>query len=260
MKTFPIPGLSSVIRYHDLPGIEPAIVMIHGLGSSASMDFVEIAHHPLFRDRRFILADLPGFGFSDRPEGFDCSLESHAGVLYRLLESLGLSGCLVFGHSMGGTIAIVLCAAHPGIARCLCLAEANLDPGVGQVSAVIAGQPEDGYVSSGHGELMAGLRAQAMRDPGMCAWLGASSLADPRAMHRSAVGLLRGTSPSPRKLFLSMSIPRAFIFGERSLPDPDVERLAGAGIKVLVVKDAGHGMMHDNPEGFAEALRDSFGE
>ncbi len=48
--------------------------------------------------------------------------------------------------------------------------------------------------------------------------------------------------------------------GSRAHRPPTDPTAPGAGITVLVVKDAGHGMMHDNPEGFAEALRDSFGE
>jgi pimeloyl-ACP methyl ester carboxylesterase len=55
-----------------------------------------------------------------------------------------------------------------------------------------------------------------------------------------------------------MTIPRAYIFGEQSLPDPwarDLwDALASEGIQVLSVPNAGHGMAWDNPSGVAEAL------
>jgi len=78
-------------------------------------------------------------------------------------------------------------------------------------------------------------------------------------MYKSAVQLLKGTQPPQRELFLAMRIPRAFIFGEKSLPDPDVEHLSKVGIRTLIVPKAGHAMMDDNPDGFAAALIEAFG-
>lgn len=39
-----------------------------------------------------------------------------------------------------------------------------------------------------------------------------------------------------------------FIFGEKSLPDPDLQVLAEHGIQIEVVKNAGHSMAWENPE------------
>jgi pimeloyl-ACP methyl ester carboxylesterase len=58
-----------------------------------------------------------------------------------------------------------------------------------------------------------------------------------------------------REHFLQLPMPRSYLFGERSLPDPDTEQLPAKGIPVLIVPDAGHGMMWDNPVGFATALK-----
>jgi pimeloyl-ACP methyl ester carboxylesterase len=77
-------------------------------------------------------------------------------------------------------------------------------------------------------------------------------------MYKSAVGLNRGIHPPQSELFMSMKIPRAFIYGEYSLPDPNMDKLSSGGIKILIVPKSGHGMMHDNPDGFALALLQSF--
>ena len=76
-------------------------------------------------------------------------------------------------------------------------------------------------------------------------YLGVLALADPRAMYRSAVGLLRGTRPPQRQALARMEIPRAFIVGERSLPEYDVHALQVLGLKVLIVTQAGHAMMDE---------------
>jgi pimeloyl-ACP methyl ester carboxylesterase len=258
MKALLISALSAHLRFVDLPGEEPAFVLLHGLGASSSSDFPAVAHTPSLSSYRFILPDFFGFGYSDRPADFDYSIQAHAETVYEVLRSVGLSGVNLFGHSMGGTVAVALAAAHPELVRSIVLAEANLDPGHGQGSKMIAEQPENDYITEGHDQFIEGIRKSIKDEPGLAGYLGALALADPRAMYRSAVGLIRSVRPSPRELFLSMTIPRAFIVGERSLPYPSLDTLRSAGISVLTVAKAGHAMMDDNPEGFAAAFLEAF--
>ncbi len=133
-----------------MPGVNPAIIFLHGLGSASSADFPLIARTECFSRYRCILPDFFGFGFSDRPRNFDYSLESHAETIHMILRHLNTSGVYLFGHSMGGTIAIALASAHPELICRLVIAEANLDPGIGQGSKIIANQSEGFYVAEGH--------------------------------------------------------------------------------------------------------------
>ena len=80
-------------------------------------------------------------------------------------------------------------------------------------------------------------------------------VAAPHALYRSLVGLVRGTQPTMRQHLYRITIPRTYIFGEQSLPDPNWDTLSARGIRTLAVADAGHGMMLDNPKGTAEALK-----
>jgi pimeloyl-ACP methyl ester carboxylesterase len=249
-----LPEERAYLRFHDLPGAEPAIVFVHGLGSAASADYPAVARHPALAASRVVLPDLLGFGFSDRPSGFGYSPDDHAATLVALLRHLDLTGAYVVGHSMGGAIAIALAAAHPELVGRLVVAEGNLDPGGGTVSTPVAEQTEGDYIARGHERLIRAIRASGSS----AVYAGTLQLADPLAMHRSSVGLVRGSIPTWREQLLSMTIPRACVFGELSLPDPDFERLRAAGLDVLVVPGAGHAMMHDNPDGFALALGEAF--
>jgi pimeloyl-ACP methyl ester carboxylesterase len=259
MKALRISGCKAYIRFHDLPGAEPAIVLLHGLGSASSADFPEVAHQPVLSRFHLILPDFLGFGFSDRPAHFDYSLKAHAETIYQIIRHLGLSNICLFGHSMGGTVAIALTASHPELVSRLVLAEANLDPGIGQASKMIAAQTEQDYKERGHTQFLQDIQQEIQHTPGLSGYAGALGIADPVAMHRSAVGLIQGTAPSQRQLLFSMTIPRSFLFGEYSLPDPDVKNLQAKGINVLIVPQAGHGMMDDNPRGFGSALVQAFG-
>ena len=78
------------VRYHDLPGDDTPIVFLHGLGCSGSHDYPMVASDPRLASHRRILVDLPGSGYSDKPDDFGYSVPEHAGVVVSLLDHLGL--------------------------------------------------------------------------------------------------------------------------------------------------------------------------
>lgn len=253
MRAFELPGLSSSLRFHDLPGDGPPIVFIHGLGCASSCDYPRVAADPALAGRRMLLVDLLGFGFSDRPEDFGYAVEDHADSVSALLDGLGLTTVDVFGHSMGGAVAIVVAARNPERVRRLVVSEPNLDSGGGPFSRPIAAQSEAEYAARGHTEDVRRAFAE-----GHHIWAATLRVASPLAVHRGAVSLVRGGSPSWREQLGSLPIPRTIVFGSRSLPDPDTERLPRSGVRVVIVPDAGHSMAFENPFGLAAALREAF--
>jgi pimeloyl-ACP methyl ester carboxylesterase len=60
--------------------------------------------------------------------------------------------------------------------------------------------------------------------------------------------------PSWRDILYQLTIPRTYLFGEYSLPDADSTLLPAHGIQVAIVPQAGHGMMWENPPGFAASI------
>lgn len=249
MNAFRIDELHSYLRYHDLPGSEPPLVFLHGLGGASSADFPRIAFHPRLRDHRSLLIDLLGHGFSDRPNDFDYSMEAQAGFVARLLCRLGLLQTVVIGHSMGGSVAILLAARVPDLVSHVISAEGNLDPGPGFVSGRITAMSEHVFASSGHTKFVS-----AVLDAGFTDYAGTVQAADSMALYRSAVSLIAERRPTYREQLYKLAIPRTYVFGEQTLPDPDAERLEEVGVDVRIVPGAGHGMMIDNPDGFADVL------
>jgi pimeloyl-ACP methyl ester carboxylesterase len=73
-------------------------------------------------------------------------------------------------------------------------------------------------------------------------------------LQRSAASLVAGTIPTMRERLYALNIPRAHIYGERSLPDPDTEEMKTHGIKVGIVPKSGHDMPFENPDGLAEQI------
>jgi pimeloyl-ACP methyl ester carboxylesterase len=236
------------IRWVELPGQEPTRVYVHGLGATSPAYFAQTAVHPLLAGRRSLLIDLLGHGISDRPTGFDYTLESHADALAAALTRAGVTGAELIAHSMGGSVAIVLVARHPHLVSRLVLIDANLDPiprtpGTSGSSG-IAAYSEEEFLTGGWEEV---------RDRVGPHWWSTMRLAGREALHRSAVHLTRGTVPTMRELLLDLKIPRTFLLPEADAPLPGTEALTEAGVSVVAIPDCGHNIMLDNPEAFARA-------
>jgi pimeloyl-ACP methyl ester carboxylesterase len=254
------PNVQAFIRYFDFPGDEPTVVFLAGLGLASTAAYPRIVVESGLSDRRSILVDLFGCGYSDRPVHYSYSLEDHASTLSGLLDYIGSRQYVLVGHSMGGAVAIELASKRSDLIIQVILAEANLEAGGGIWSKNIADQTESDFIRIGYQELIENRRSAAMnRDSVAAIALGVWQVASPLAFHRSAVSLVKGTQPIMWEQLIQLSIPRTFIFGSRSLEEYEEDketykRLEAHGIQVAIVPDAGHGMMVDNPIGFADAI------
>jgi len=237
------------VGWVDLPGDGPARVFLHGMGCLGGAIFGGVAGHPRLGGHRSILVDLPGHGLSDRPADWPYRLEDHADAVAAVCADAGVDGIDLVGHSLGGDIAVTVAGRHPGLVRRLVIAEANLDPippsptGV-RTSQRIAAQTEDQFVATGFRECL----------DTMPSWAPMLRLCDPRAVYRSAVGLVRGTRPTMREVFVGLGIPRTFIVGDAGEPLVDAAGLEASGVRVVTIAGAGHMMMRDQPEAFVGAL------
>lgn len=253
MKEFKLPQNDFTVRYHDLPGEGTPIVFLHGLGCASSMDYPAVAAEPPLCGRRSILVDLLGAGFSDKPASFGYSVEEHAAYLHLLVQSLALERFVLFGHSLGGAVAIELASLCPERIAALILTESNLDPsGECAVSRFIASQPEANFLAYGYSDLIAQNRAA-----GNTLWAASLALWLPLAVYRFSLSAARGGTPSWRQTLYGLPVSKTYLFGERTLPDADFAELPEHGVRVGVVPRAGHGMAWDNPAGLAKAIADA---
>lgn len=117
----------SRVRWTETPGAEPARVYVHGLGAASAAYHAHVAARPELAGRRSLFVDLPGHGISDRPEDFGYTLEEHADALAAALDAARVAGAEIVGHSMGGSVAVVLAHRRPDLVSRLVLTEANLD-------------------------------------------------------------------------------------------------------------------------------------
>ncbi|WP_395572291.1 alpha/beta fold hydrolase [Streptomyces sp. BK79] len=206
-----------------------------------------IAARPELAGRRSLFVDLPGHGISDRPERFGYTLDDHADALAAVLDAAGLTGAELVAHSMGGAVAVVLAHRRPELVSRLVLTEANLDaaPPPTAGSSAIAAYGEDEFVDGGHARVLAAVGPR---------WAATMRLADPRALHRSAVGLRRGSEPVMRAILEALPVERVYLQGGLSGELAGRKALEAAGVRVVTVPGAGHNVMLDRPDAFAAAV------
>ncbi|MBX7546664.1 alpha/beta hydrolase [Streptomyces sp. NPDC004232] len=248
MRAAAVTPAGDLMRWVELPGEEAPRVYVHGLGATSPAYFAAAAVHPLLAGRRSLLVDLLGHGISDRPTDFDYTLESHADTLAAALTSAGVTGGELVAHSMGGSVAIVLAARHPGLVSRLVLIDANLDP----LQPRPRGGGSSGIASYSEEEFLAGGWAE-VRDRVGPHWWSTMRLAGREGLYRSAAHLVRGTTPTMRQLLVGLPIPRTYLLPEADDAFTGIESLEAAGVTVTRVPDCGHNIMLDNPEGFARA-------
>jgi pimeloyl-ACP methyl ester carboxylesterase len=90
----------------------PPVVVIHGASSN-----LETMRRPLgdmlARNRRVILIDRPGHGWSTRARSEDSTPAIQAGMIDEALEKLGVGRAIVVVHSWSGALGALMALDHP---------------------------------------------------------------------------------------------------------------------------------------------------
>ncbi|BCU55491.1 alpha/beta fold hydrolase [Enterobacter kobei] len=245
MKSFTSSVAGCQIRYHDLPGPGEPLVFIHGLGCASSYEYPRVVMDPAFSPRRVILIDLPGSGYSEKPEHYAYTTTVQAHAVTELLTGIGLTQFWLYGHSMGGSIAIEVANILQASLLGLIVSEPNFYKGGGQFSSGIAAIPQEKFVTEGY---------QGLIDKEASSWKGSLQSTLPVAVWRGATSLVAGIEPEWFSLFTALPVRKQLLFGEWSLPDRDFEAVQAQGIACRIIDDAGHAMSWENPTGLAQAL------
>ncbi|MCL1796537.1 MAG: alpha/beta hydrolase [Clostridia bacterium] len=108
--------------YYEQHGDGPDVLLLHGWGCSTEL-FAPIARE-LSRHMRVTMLDFAGHGRSGMPPEPWGALE-FAEMAADVVETLGIIGCDVIGHSHGGRVALTLAAKRPELVRNLVLTGAS---------------------------------------------------------------------------------------------------------------------------------------
>jgi 2-hydroxymuconate-semialdehyde hydrolase len=109
------------VNYHDHGSGFP-VLLIHGSGPGVSAYANwRLVMPELSKQRRVIAPDMVGFGFTERPAGYEYTMKNWVQQAIDLLDALGLEQVDLVGNSFGGALSLALTIHHPERVRRLVL-------------------------------------------------------------------------------------------------------------------------------------------
>ena len=250
------------LRAWEWSGDPPATLLLHGIGNYGR-------YWDLFADAvagrlRLIAPDARGHGESGKPAAAYAPEEFVADAV-AVLDARGVERALVVGHSMGGTHAIRLAAAHPDRVARLVIVDAGPEPmpeGAERARRLSLGRPDQfanaddalAYLrrtSPGYSDEVYANRMQWLfrEDAGALVW---------RSSHDALASIMSAASHGELwGLLHAIRCPVLLVRGTRSnvlsadVAQRMIETLADGR---LVELDAGHNIPLDRPNELADAV------
>ena len=223
---------------YEVSGTGPPLMFIHGLAGSFSWWQRNI--YACREHFQTFCVDLVGFGSSRRLGRFD--LERSIPLLLAWMDERGIERASIVGHSMGGLIAARLAAEAPDRVDKLVLVDAaflGFDAGLFRRGIGLAGA-----IRQGPHDFWPVLARDSLR-------------ADPRSLFAATQQLLRSDWSH---ILSEIEAPTLIIWGDRDKVTPlkigEAMHLAIPGSQFVVIEQAGHNSMWDQPNSFNQKLLD----
>lgn len=237
------PALSIATTYRQTSG--HLITFLHGLGCARTC-FDSAFAAPELTGYSLLSFDWLGHGDSDKPNDFSYSMADQAAVGMSVLKHFESDKLSLVAHSMGGAIGLLM-APHVRNLDTFISVEGNLvaeDAGI--VSRRTASQSPHDFEDHGYADFWQTLEQSGRKD--LEAWADWYGQAGKLALHSSAISLVNW-SDSGELLDSFNRLPRAtYIHGDEEPKDYLLPRLHNAN--VIAMRNTGHFMMVDDPQGF----------
>jgi pimeloyl-ACP methyl ester carboxylesterase len=252
-------------------GAGPAVTLLHGYGETGDM-WAPLAAD-LMRDHTVVVPDLRGMGLSSRPEGgYDKKTQGTdiAGVL----DALKIEKTDLVTHDIGNMVGYAFAAQYPARVTRFVLMDAPL-PGVGPWDEIVRskalwhfsfGGPDAERLVAGRERIyLDRFWNEFSADPKRFSEASrehyAKLYAQPGAMHAGFAQFAAFDQDAiDNKAFVAkgkLSMPVLAIGGEKSfgLTMAVVMRAAATDVRELVIPDAGHWLMEEQPKATVAPVR-----
>jgi len=224
----------------------PSMLFVHGLGG-AKENFYQSLQSPALAHCTLAMFDLPGTGRAEYfpQRGLDVSGLSE--IAEMVAETLMPGPYWLVGASMGGLIALLqFRRSGVGRVRGFINIEGNLSPEDCMFSRRVVPHTLESFQSL-YEQMMLELRSSPSVGDQIIAQNMALNL-DIRAYHAYSFQTVKESDAGQLMTeFMSLDLPRLFLYGERNKTLSYLPALRDSDIQVAEIASAGHFLFYDNP-------------
>jgi pimeloyl-ACP methyl ester carboxylesterase len=245
-------GRSYTLRYLDRPSSGPTILYIHGLGCSKA-DFMEMTSVSELQSFRLVSSDNPGCGDSPYDEKHPLNIDDVVELMESFVTHLGLSRFLLVGGSMGGLVALLYAERNLNKIAGFVNVEGNLAPEDCMFSRHVISNSYSHFEKVVFPEMKKALSAKTGR--GFAQHSRVLEKANPHAYYDYAFQTVEYSDHGNLlNRFLSLPVPRCFLYGSRNRHRSYLQRLLESECTVIEIPNADHFLFFDEPNCYAAAL------
>jgi len=241
-----VDGVSVTVSAMHRPGPKPAVLFLHGFGSTKE-DYWDTAFHPLFADRTLIAYDVPGAGESTCADLSAHTIPFLHNVAEAVLDHFGIDRFHLVGHSMGGLTALKLATSHPDRILSFGDIEGNVAPEDCFLSRQIVDHPSDDPDA-----FLREFAERLWRDEIYSHPIYASTLS--HKIRASAVApifrsMVQISDNEPlMEMFTGLPCPKAFIYGAQNRHLSYLGHLLRQNVQLIEIEKSGHFPMYANAQ------------
>ena len=252
-------------------GKGPAVVLLHGYGETGDM-WAPLAAE-LVRDHTVVVPDLRGLGLSSRPAG-GYDKNTQAGDVAGVLDALKIAKADLITHDIGNMVGYAFAARYPDRVTKFVLMDAPL-PGIGPWDQIVRshalwhfsfwGPDAERLVAGRERIYLDRFWNEFSADPKKFSEASrehyAKLYARPGAMHAGFEQFKAfDQDTADNKAFLAkgnLTMPVLAVGGEKSFGPTMavVMRAAASNVRELVIPNAGHWLMEEQPKATVAAVR-----
>ena len=271
LKAGAVAHMPVTIRYIDEKPTEleegkGSVFLLHGIPTYSFL-FKDIIPKLVDDGFRVIAPDFLGYGFSDRRDCFDRSVQDQTRVILELIKLLGIENKVhIVGHDIGGAVALILGIEHGAVVRSLTISNAvcydRFDDDMLDFGHGMRWKPKSvkNVVSALEESLRMGLHrksqlTESFRDGMLAPW---KSEEGKLSLIRNAAALNANQTMALVDRHASIKAPTLVLWGAK---DPwqkveDGKRLANEipNASLKIIEDASHWIPQEAPEDFYKAL------
>ena len=236
------------IEYFYRPGQKETIVLVHGLGG-AKENYYEACKSDALAEHTLIFFDNPGTGNSTYYENFTLNIDDLTAISSLFIEQLEISNFILCGTSMGGlTTLLYLKTVGLSKVKAYINIEGNLLPEDCMFSSKVIKYDFDTFNSEIFPKTISDMKAKGNTGYHVIANnlqlnTNVKSYYDysfQTVEYSSAGDLL--------KQFISLSIPKLFIYGAENSALSYIPELLNSGVTVKEISNSNHFVFYDNPK------------